>query len=117
MGKASRDKGARGEREFAALCREHGYDAQRTAQYKGKNGGEPDVIGLPGIHVEVKRVERLNLQDAMSQAIADAKDGTAPIVASKRNNCPWMITMLAEDWFEIYREYEAGRKGTSHESS
>lgn len=102
----SKDKGRRGEREFAGLCREHGYSARRGQQYSGIEG--EDVVGLPNIHVEVKRVERLNIEDAMSQSKRDAKDGELPIVAHRKNNCEWLITMRAEDWFEVYREWEAG---------
>ena len=55
----SKQKGGRGEREFAAFCREQGYDAKRGQQFQG-GADSPDVKGLPGIHIEVKRVERLN---------------------------------------------------------
>lgn len=102
----SRDKGKRGEREFASLCRDNGYTAARRGQqYNGIDGD--DVVGLPYIHVEVKRVERLNLQDAMSQAKRDAKH-KIPIVAHRRNNDDWLITMTAADWFTLYREWETG---------
>ena len=103
--KNSRQKGARGEREFAALCRQEGYDCRRGQQYSGIEG--QDVVGLPHIHVEVKRVERLNIHDAMSQAVRDAKDEKLPIVAHRKNHHPWLITMRAEDWFRLYREFEA----------
>jgi Holliday junction resolvase len=99
----SKQKGARGEREFAAVCREHGYEARRGQQYNGIEG--EDVIGLPGIHIEVKRVERLNIEEAMSQSIGDAQ-GNIPIVAHRKNNCEWLITMRAEDWFKLYRDWE-----------
>ncbi len=75
------------------------------AQHCGK-GGTADVIGLPGIHVEVKNVERLSLRDAMAQSIRDAEpDGTMPIVAHKKRYAPWLITMRAEDFFKMYREW------------
>jgi len=103
----SRNKGKRGEREFAALCREHGYICRRGQQYNGLEG--EDVVGLPGVHVEVKRVEKLNIHDAMDQAVRDAAKGKIPIVAHRKNHCSWLITMRAEDWFKLYREWEAGR--------
>ena len=108
MGKAEREKGKRGEREWAAKCREHGYDCKRGVQYCGKTGAA-DVIGLPYIHQEVKRVERLNLYDAMSQSIGDAKEGEIPIVAHRKNNHQWLVTMPAQFWFLLYREYEVMR--------
>lgn len=104
----SKQKGARGEREFAAFCREQGYDVRRTAQYCGNTGDAADVVGLPGIHVEVKRVERLDLDKAMSQAIHDAfKQGAIPVVAHRKNHGEWRITLNAVDFFAIYREWEA----------
>lgn len=106
MGKAQREKGKRGEREFASICRSYGYDARRGQQYCGGNG-DADVVGLPGIHVEVKRVERLDLLRAMAQSISDAKNGEIPVVAHRKNNCDWLITMRLDDWFSLYREYEA----------
>lgn len=63
----SRQKGARGERELAVLLREYGFDSRRGQQYSGVSG-DADVVGLPGIHVEVKRVERLNISEAMKQS-------------------------------------------------
>lgn len=105
----SKQKGARGEREFASICREYGYDVRRTQQYCGNTGDAADVVGLPNIHVEVKRVERLNIDDAMAQAVRDAKKNKAmSIVAHRKNNCKWLVTMRVEDWFALYREWEAG---------
>lgn len=109
MGKSEREKGKRGEREWARVCRDHGYDCRRTSQYCGQTGDAADVVGIPGIHQEVKRVERLNVPEAMAQAARDAKPGLLPIVAHRRNEWPWLVTMFAEDWFEIFREWEAGR--------
>jgi len=102
----SRQKGARGEREWAAKCREEGYDCRRGQQFSGLEG--EDVVGLPHIHCEVKRVERLCLDDAMAQSIRDCQ-GKIPIVAHRKNHAEWLVTMRAKDWFKLYREFEAGR--------
>jgi len=105
----SKNKGGRGEREFAALCRAEGYDnAHRGQQFTG-GIDSPDVKGLPGVHVEVKRVERLELHKAMQQSIRDCEEQAIPIVAHRRNRDQWMITMLASDWFSLFREWEAGQ--------
>lgn len=101
----SRVKGAGGEREFAKLCRDKGYECRRGQQYNGLEG--QDVVGLPGIHIEVKRVERLQLEKAMEQSIRDSQE-KIPIVAHRKNGKPWLVTMRAEDWFGLYREWEAG---------
>lgn len=112
--KNSRRKGAEGERELAGLLREHGYrDARRGQQYCGANG-DADVVGLPGIHIECKRVERMNIHEAMDQAVRDCKEPLPfegerlPAVFHRKNNCGWLVTMRLDDWIQIYREYEAG---------
>lgn len=102
MGKPSQRKGADGERELAALLREHGFDIQRGGSLSF--GEVPDLTGLPGVHIEVKRVERLNLGEAMAQAVRDSErfcDG-APAVFHRRNRQPWLVTMLLEDWIKQY---------------
>lgn len=111
-GKRSRDKGKRGEREWALFCREHGYDCHRTAQFRGNTGDAGDVEGLPGIHQEVKRTEALRPWDYMDQAIRDAQAGgkdDMPIVAWKKNDHGWLVLMRAGDWFNLYRAWEMER--------
>lgn len=101
----SRAKGAAGERELAKRLREYGYETRRGQQYCGANG-DADVIGLPGVHIECKRVEKLNLYDAMSQSRHDAREGEVPVVMHRKNNCDWLVTMRLKDWIEMYKEQE-----------
>ena len=105
--KNSRQKGARGERELAGRLREYGYESRRGQQYCGANG-DADVVGLPGLHIECKRVEKLNLYDAMAQAGRDRKEDELPAVMHRRNNHGWLVTMELNDWMQLYREFEAG---------
>ena len=104
----SKNKGKNGALEFVRLCHAEGFDkVHRTAQYRGNTGQAGDVEGLPGIHVEVKRNERLNILEAMEQSVRDCEasgKGETPIVAHRKNNSPWLVTMKAEDWFSMYRE-------------
>lgn len=97
----SKAKGSAGERELARKLREYGYDCRRGQQYSGANG-DADVVGLPRIHIECKRVERLNLYDAMAQAKHDARTGELPAVFHRRNNCKWLVTMELDDWMSLY---------------
>lgn len=112
MGKASRDKGKRFERSLASKFREYGFDdARRTAQYCGNTGDASDVVGLPGIHVEAKHQERMNLYEWMSQAKRDAEasgKGALPAVFHKKNNAEILVTMEIGDWINLYREWAAG---------
>jgi Holliday junction resolvase len=104
MGKMEREKGKRGEREFASMCRDAGFDVHRGRQYQGGDDS-PDVKGLPGIHVEVKRTEALRLYDAMAQAKAEKGADEIPIVAHRKNDCGWLVIMTLDDFFKFYREW------------
>lgn len=105
----SRNKGAAGERELAKILKQYGYDTRRGQQYCGANG-DADVVGLPHIHIECKRVEKLNLYDAMSQAISDAKTDEIPAVFHRKSRCEWLVTMKLKDFMKIYPEWEAGKE-------
>ena len=105
----SREKGKRGERELASVLRYYGYDTRRGQQFSGANG-DADVVGLPGVHIECKRVERLDLDKAMSQAIGDARGGEVPAVFHRRNNGSWRVTLGLDDFMKMYREWEAGQE-------
>ena len=113
----SRQKGKVGEREFAALLREHGFDARRGQQFSG-SPDSPDVVSdaLAWLHVEVKRVQNLNLADACAQAEGDSA-GKPWIVAHRRNHAPWLITMRAEFFFELIREFEPPGSGVEGRGS
>ena len=105
----SRNKGATGERELAKVLRGYGYNCRRGQQYCGANG-DADVVGLPGLHIECKRVERLNLDDAMAQAKADAREEEIPVVMHRKNNGEWRVTIPLKDFVVIYREWERGKE-------
>lgn len=85
----------------ATILREYGYDSRRGQQYCGSNG-DADVVGLPGVHIECKRVERLNIYDAIEQSKNDARDGENPVVMHRRNRKEWLVTMPLDDWMKIY---------------
>ena len=107
----SKQKGARFERQLASRFREYGYDARRTAQYCGNTGDASDVVGLPGIHIEAKHQERMQLYDWMAQAKRDsAGTNTLPAVFHKKNNASILVTMEFEDWMRLFTEWEAGQE-------
>lgn len=103
MGKKSRNKGKVGERELAKKLRELGFDARRGQQFCGANG-DADVVGLPNIHIECKRVEALRLYDALAQATHDSKEGELPVVMHRKNNSEWVAILKLTDFIEIYKE-------------
>lgn len=106
----SREKGKRFERKLASILKkDYGYDCRRGQQYCGANG-DADVIGLPGIHIEAKHQEKMQLYDWINQAKRDAKDGLLPVVFHKKNNCEVIVSMTLDTFMKIYPEWEAGQK-------
>ena len=101
----SRQKGKRGELELAHILKSYGYEARRGQQYCGANG-DADVVGLPSVHIEVKRTERFKLYDAMEQAERDAREDEIPAVFTRKNNKNWLVCMKLEDFMEMYKEAE-----------
>ena len=104
----SKNKGSAGERELSNKLKEYGYNTRRGQQYCGANG-DADVVGLDGIHIEVKRVEKLNLSNAMDQAKQDKKGTEKPTVFHRKDRSEWLVTMTFDDWIELYREWNNGR--------
>lgn len=116
MGRSSQRKGADGERELAAILRDRGYDVERGGSLT--YGEIPDLTGLPGVHIECKRVERLNVGEAMSQAVRDAarfQDGVLTLF-HRRNRSPWLVTMRLEDWLELYESDHTAHSSGLHMS-
>jgi hypothetical protein len=100
----SRDKGKRGELELAAYLRDAGYaGAKRGQQFKG-SPDSPDVAGLPGHHVECKRVEALQLYPALAQACRDASAVSIPLVVHRKNDQEWVAILKLDDYLSLVQE-------------
>jgi hypothetical protein len=111
MGRMSRQKGKRGEREAAAeLGQLLGCDARRGVQYQG-GPDSPDVV-LEGvnIHVECKRTETLNVYKALEQAKKDAPPGCVPVVWHRRNGMDSVLIIETSKLMDLCKE--ASRHGS-----
>ena len=104
----SRNKGKKGERELANILKDYGYDCRRGQQYNGLDG--EDVVGLDYIHIECKRVQKLNIDEALQQAKRDSKAGQIPTVFHRKNKEKWKVTMDLDDWIKLYNEYYSSMK-------
>lgn len=102
----SKQKGKRGELEWVNFLKNKGLDAHRSQQFCGK-AGDADVIceELKMFHFEVKHVEKLNLYAAMEQANSDAGEKKIPVVAHRRNREEWLVTMPADFWVNIVKDW------------
>lgn len=112
IGRSSKRKGKIGELEVVNLLKVAGYNAHRSMQYCGATGDAPDVVveGLP-LHIEVKRVEKLNLKQAYEQAIHDSKangNNDIPAVFHRQSRELWMVTLSAEDFLEFCKNLYKG---------
>jgi hypothetical protein len=94
----SRRKGAKGENEVRDLLRLYGWEgAHRNLQSGGQGGGDL-VDAIDGWHIEVKRVERLDLAAAWRQADRAKRPTESIVVAHRRNGWPvWLGTVLLTD--------------------
>lgn len=99
-GRAAKAKGARGERLLRDYLNSFGLAVRRGYVFCR----ESDVVGMQGIHIECKFVEKLNVRKAMEQAIEESekrKDGL-PAVFWKVSRKPWLTIMRTEDFMTLY---------------
>ena len=116
MGRMSRNKGKRGEREAALeLGAVFACDARRGVQYQGGPESPDVVLAGVNVHVEAKRVESLNLYKALEQAREDAGD-KLPIVWHRRNGKRSVVIVDTEDLVALAREIVAARAHAAMQS-
>lgn len=108
----SKTKGKNGELDLAKTLRGYGYDVRRSVQYNGKaEGGQPDLVGMPNLHIECKRTEALRLYDAIDQAKRDSEGtGDLPAVFHRKNNCEWVVLMPLDAWMKLYEAFETNKR-------
>ena len=104
MGKMSRDKGKRGEREVAALIRSHGFTAKRGQQHRG-GVDSPDIIhNIPNVTLEVKFREQFSLYAALEKLGYETPLNRWLAVFHRRLRKPWIVFMDADDFLSIMEE-------------
>lgn len=102
MGKRSRDKGKRGEREAAARWSElFGVPMRRSQQFCGAGDDADDIVGQTGVSIEVKRRQQLNLAKAVEQAVSEAREGHVAVVLHRADRQPWLVTLQLDDLPEL----------------
>jgi hypothetical protein len=102
----SNAKGKRGERAWRDELRDAGFLKARRGQQFAGGHDSPDVIcpELPGLHFEVKYTQRLDVYGAVIQATSDAKAHQLPVVAHRRNNASWLVTMRSDVFFKMVKD-------------
>jgi len=88
------------------------YGERKNNAVKSVAGGA-DLMGLPGLFVEAKRVERVNVREALHQATRNCSllgSIEAPIVITRRNfesTSKSLVVLHLDDFVELYRHYLA----------
>lgn len=101
MSKMQREKGANAEREVVHILNEYGFPARRGQVFNH----EPDIVcpSLP-FHFEVKRQERLDINDWWRQSASACDDDEMPTVIFRRSREDWKILMSLSDFLNILKE-------------
>jgi len=94
---SSRSKGASAEREVAVLIHQELQDVLEKRPQRNllqtRDGGH-DLVGLPGVALEVKRVEQLSLAKWWAQACRQADDvGLLPVLVYRQSRQPWCFVL------------------------
>lgn len=106
MGRAQRQKGKRGERAAAkAVSAALRVNARRGVQFKGGADSADIEVEIPGVHWEVKFVERESVRTWMAQAQAECGGGV-PVVLHKRSREEWLVTLPLERLYEFVQRLE-----------
>ena len=109
-------KGDTFERELATYFNETAdistaYRAPLSGGGKVSSDGGADLIGVPDLFVEAKRVERLNFMDAIRQAERNSQETNSPetpIVINRRNRMTTedsICFLRLKDFMKYYNAY------------
>jgi hypothetical protein len=104
-GAHSRRKGADFERLLVQRFRDVMPDSgvRRGLQYR--SGDEVPDVDVPCFWLEAKHHHRVNIREAMRQAIGCSAPGRWPLAVTKDDNAPALVTMQLEDFLELVREW------------
>ena len=110
MGKPSRDKGKRGEREVVNRLKALGLDAYTVRQYRG-GPDSPDVLirNNREVSIEVKHVETYSVNQLRAwyaKAVEDAEGRKFVALIHRRNHTDWMVEMSIEAYAELVKGME-----------
>ena len=118
MGKASRDKGKRGEREVAKLWDEAmpGSVVRRGGQDQAHTGDKSGDVIAPGWRIEVKRYARVTrgvLVNALAQAENDARANEIPVAVARGDRSAWVCAIRLHELVEVACETSGAVPGAN----
>ncbi len=102
MSAAQRSKGARFELEVVHILRDHGWrDARRTSDGRVQVGRGDIAQGPAGVHLELKRHERLNVPAAFDQVREDADPLDVPVLVHRPSRHVVMATLPFDELLSL----------------
>lgn len=113
--KSARAKGKNGELEACQTLRDlFGWVCRRAVQYSGwsRGGSSPDILvdDTPSLFWEIKRVERLNIPQAMGLAVKQAGRKTPVLMhRTNRSSHGWLLTIRLTDLPALCHAYESAQ--------
>ena len=113
MGKASREKGKRVEREAArAVAEALGIEARRSVQFCGRAGDADLSTSLDGVHFEVKARAAHSALRFMEQAKADAGDAIPVVLLREDRDVRFFALIELDRLSDLSRLIQASRRET-----
>lgn len=76
-----------------------------TQQAADRSRGHADLVGLPGLALEAKRVERLDMERCLAQAIVNAQPDEVPLVVTRRSRVSTgasRVILRLDDFLKFY---------------
>ncbi len=94
-GRGRRAKGQQGERELASMLSPFIQDKQVKRNLDQVREGGADIMDIPGLCIEVKRQESLNLTAWWQQVCTASSATQIPVLAYRQNRRPWTFCLPA----------------------
>jgi hypothetical protein len=124
MGRRSREKGKRWERDVARLYRETVGEGKRTGWHQSHGLEVADVsVPLPlpgwpkGIWNECKHHARVSMRAAMNQALDACPDGHLPVAVCKDDRKEPLVVLRLEDWLALLERLASAKQPSKGEEN
>jgi hypothetical protein len=102
VGKASRTKGARLEREVAQILRPFFPGVERNPRQSAYPDGR-DLLHTEPLCVQVKGGKAPRWKAALSEATGAAEDSEIPVAVTREDRGDWVAHLGLEDLLKLYR--------------
>lgn len=96
----SRRKGRDAEREVERIIEARGIEVDRSLGGRKQPHGD---LAIPGVRIDSKRQERLQLIPWSREQEAKVPDHLTPAIAYRTNGEPWRVSCLLSDFLDLYQ--------------